>query len=412
MPTERDYHDGRWHANIRRRRSGDGHVYDARITQGRGQSASFPTLTAARAWRTKELARIQSGTVVADARLTLEDYVTHHWLPFYQSHHRESSYMVREGDCRVHIAPALGRTPIARLSPQQIQAFDQTLVTERKPATVGRIASTLSAALNQAVRWEMLPRNPAKGATPPPIPKRVPTLWTPEQTQAFLAAEDDPDWRCLWTLLALTGMRRGEALALTWADIDWENHAIRIERTMTRTQHGYVVGEAKTAGSRRVVAVPDALLTLLREAQSRQALQPCPERGGALEQTQQPNLQKLLVGRGVKGKQGGQPPFIFIRANGLPLSFSMLDSRFRAVTARAGLPHARQHDLRHLNVTMGLELGIPLKVLSERVGHANIGITAAIYAHVTREMDRGAAILIAERLMGESARDADERTGT
>jgi integrase len=321
---------------------------------------------------------VNDGSVAFDTRLTLGDYLTRRWLPFYQTRHRPSSVVVRETDVRLYLVPALGQTRLTALSPVVVQMFYTTLGTSRKPATIRRIAATLNAALNQAVRWELIPRNPATGASLPAVPRRPSTVLTPAQERAFLAAEDDADWRCLWQVLALTGMREGECCALVWEDVDYAAGTIRVERTLTKVpgrgpqggKYVWAVGPVK-AGEGRVVSVPGSLLTLLQ----------------ALQQRQEES----------RGRGPEQLPGCVI----FPRTPSAVIYRRSKIALRAGLPPARVHDLRHAHVTAGLVAGVPMKVLSARVGHASIQITADLYAHVTRDLDRAAAETIGGVLLGE-----------
>jgi len=320
-----------------------------------------------------------------DRRLTLREFLVERWLPSYAARYRASSFIKREADVRVHLVPGLGHIRLAALSPISVQAFYTELAQSRKPATVANVAATLNAALNQAVAWDILPRNPAKGAKPPPVPRRRATVLSPEQYRAFLAAEDDADWRCLWEVLAHTGMREAECCALVWADIDFAAGTIRVERTLTKVpgvgprggKTVWAVGPVK-AGEGRVVSVTSALLSLILPLQH------------------------------VGGLGGGHPveraPVLPATPESLtrvfPLTPSSVDYRREKIARRAGLPHSRVHDLRHAHVTAGLVAGVPMKVMSERVGHASIAITADLYAHVTRELDRNAAEVIGGVLLG------------
>jgi integrase len=332
---------------------------------------------------------VNDGSVAFDTRLSLGEYLTRRWLPFYATRHRPSSVVVRETDVRLYLVPALGQTRLAALSPVVVQMFYTNLAPSRKPATIRRIAATLNAALNQAVRWELIARNPARGASLPAMPRRPSTVLSPAQERAFLAAEDDADWRCLWQVLALTGMREGECCALVWEDVDYAAGTIRVERTLTKVpgrgpqggKYVWAVGPVK-AGEGRVVSVPGSLLTLLREAQQRQEARVLSS--GRLEH---PSRSLRL---------SPQPLNVIF-----PRTPSAVMYRRAKIALRAGLPPARVHDLRHAHVTAGLVAGVPMKVLSARVGHASIQITADLDAHVPRDIDRAAAETIGGVLLGE-----------
>lgn len=340
-----------------------------------------------------------------DRRLTLREFLVEQWLPSYAARYRASSFIKRDADVRVHLVPNLGHIRLAALSPVAVQAFYTQLAQSRKPRTVANVAATLNAALNQAVAWDILPRNPAKGAKPPPVPRRRATVLTPEQYRAFLAAEDDADWRCLWDVLAHTGMREAECCALVWGDVDYTAGTIRVERTLTRApgvgprggKTVWTVGPVK-AGDGRVVSVTSALLALVQRMQQRQE--------GLAIAGQEDGL--VVSGRDVLQNMQHVAPL----SNGVvdggrifPLTPSSVMGRRAIIAKRAGLPHSRVHDLRHAHVTAGLIAGVPMKVMSERVGHSSIAITADLYAHVTRELDRSAAEAIGGVLLGELVLD-------
>lgn len=333
----------------------------------RQASKTFRRKADAEAWLGEMLGNGRRG-LAPESGTTLAAYLTHDWLPFYKERHKISSYRKREKDCRVHLIPALGAARLTALTPARIQRLYRDLGTTLAPNTVHGIASTLDAALNQAVKWELLHRNPARGAEKPAVARRPPTVWTPEQTRAFLAAEDDPAWRCLFALLTVTGMRKAEVLALVWDDLDLAAGVLHIRHALVwhGKETGFVVGPPKTRDSVRNVALPTALVAMLREHRHE--------------------------------RDTGRTP-LFIGRNGV-LTPSAIDWRFRRTTARAGLPTIRVHDLRHTNATIALGAGVPLKVISERLGHADIGITSRVYAHVTRELDRSAANVLGDVLLG------------
>jgi integrase len=358
--------------SIERRVNKNGTIaYRARIplppgTDGRRRwkSATRPTEKLAQAWIVEELGRIQRGIIPGGDHLRLRDFLIGQWLPFYAAHRKPSSYVVREGVCRNHIIPALGHISLAKLTPGLVQTFYTERSTHLAPNTVGAIATTLSAALRAAVDWELLHRNPCQGARVPRVMRREPTIWTPEQTRAFLAGEAHPFWHALWAVLIETGMRVGEAVALEWGDVDWEGATLRIERTVTKAGKGKgkTIGPTKTARGRRVVALSEALLALLRQ---NFAVTPRPTTG---------------------------PIF--------PISIDAVYARFIRQSKALGMPQIRLHDLRHGNVVAALEAGVPLIVLSERLGHASIKITGDTYAHVTRRLDWQSAAIIGGLLLG------------
>jgi integrase len=341
----------------------------------RQATATFKTRKDAHIWLAERSGRIARGEHDDGAHLSLHAYLTEHWLPFYANQRSSSSYQNRESVIRNHISPALGHIRLGKLTPILVQTFYNDLSKNYAPNTVLGISSTLSAALRMAVEWELLHRNPAQGARTVAARKTEPTIWTPEQVRSFLAAETDPHWHCLWAVLLETGMRRGELLALRWDDIDFDAGTVRVERTITKAGKGKgsTIGPTKTARGVRNVALSAACLALLRDSS------PPPE--------------ATII--------GVEPKRIF------PVSVNQLYDRFVRLTASVpGLPRIRPHDARHSNVVAALEAGIPLIVISERLGHASIRITGDVYAHVTRRLDKASAETLGALLLGEGHEEA------
>lgn len=372
----------------------------------RWTSETFRTKREAEAFRAESVTRRNRGIVDTGARLRLGDYLTDRWLPFYKTQQRPSSYRAREIGCRVHIIPKLGHYKLSQLTPSVVQMFYNELEGSIHPNTIRSIATTLSAALNMAVRWELIYRNPCQGATKPKPVKRPAALWEPEQVQHFLASEPDLDWRCLWATLAVTGMRLGELLALTWDDIDFAHGTLHVRRTMAKGYAGLTINAPKTANGTRAITVHDGLLTLLRATQERQEARHSLATGKPRQLPQNGSkrgnhLRGVVTGINVVAQPASERwRVVFDRGDGFPLTPNMVDHRWTQNLTRSGLPKIRKHDLRHGAATVWLESGIDLKVVSEQLGHSSIQITGDVYAHVTQKLARAAAKVIGERILG------------
>jgi integrase len=198
-------------------------------------------------------------------------------------------------------------------------------------------------------------------------------------------------------------MRRGELLALRWDDIDFDAGTVRVERTITKAGKGKgsTIGPTKTARGVRNVALSAACLALLRDTRLRRLVPAVhtqvPPVGGGVESGEV--LTTLVTG--AVGKTGDPRHEVIF-----PFSVNQLYERFVRLSASVpGLPKIRPHDARHSNVVAALEAGIPLIVISERLGHASIRITGDVYAHVTRRLDKASAETLGGLLLGEGALD-------
>lgn len=202
--------------------------------------------------------------------------------------------------------------------------------------------------------------------------------WTAVELGAFLRGEDEDRLLACWWLLASTGMRRGEALGLRWSDLDLENARLSVSRTLVTTearragQPGMAWSTPKTAEGRRNVALDGATVAALKAHRARQA------------------EEKLAVGPGYRDEQ-----LVFCQLDGTPIHPKTLSWNFGAKIKRLGLRRIRLHDLRHSHATLALQAGLHPKVVQERLGHANIGITLDTYSHVTPAMQAEAAEKVA-----------------
>lgn len=178
--------------------------------------------------------------------------------------------------------------------------------------------------------------------------------------------------RNAFTILATTGMRRGEALGLRWGDVDFDSSQLAIVQTVSTVDSKVVVGQPKTAGSRRTVYVHDATIKALRQQRQLQV----EERLAAGPAWDTDND---LVFRNVTG--GLVNPDWFSR-------------HFDQLVAKTDVPRIRLHDLRHTNATLSLKAGVHPKVVSERLGHSSIAITLDLYSHVTPGISREAAATV------------------
>jgi integrase len=315
------------------------------------------------------LFEVERGTYHRSPRTLFADYLHTVYLPWYRTRVREASYIQCEIHVRRHIVPALGQARLCDLDTMTMQRFVTDLNRAFKPSTVRAIFTTLKAALRQAVEWSILGKSPIGTAKPPPPQRREATIWTKAHTSSFLHSVTDTDIRLLFHLIAQTAMRKSEALALQWRDVDLGDATIRVERTLTRrTDLSWTVGPPKTAQGRRTLAIPNELVRELRAYRTRQDAR-----------------------RRNAGACWVDEDWIFDNGQGKRLPVSTADYRWSVLRKQSGLPSIRVHDLRHSGATHMLEAGIPLKVVSDYLGHAGVSITADVYQHVTETLGRQAA---------------------
>ncbi len=196
--------------------------------------------------------------------------------------------------------------------------------------------------------------------------------------------------RALWMLALATGMRQGEILALTWRAVDLPAKLVHVRRTLKRRAEadgGYAVKEPKTKRSRRSVRIPPDVVAALKEHRTRQA------------------QERLAMGPAWHTDLD----LVFCRQDGYYLANNTNRAQFHSLLKRAGLPQVRVHDLRHTFATLALAAGINVKVVSEILGHANIGITLEVYGHVMPDMQEHAVAAISDVLFAPEPSPDEDR---
>jgi len=327
------------------------------------------------------LAAIASGLHVEPSKMLLADFLRNEWLPAIRPTIRPTTFSSYETHVERHIIPKLGSLQLQQITGVQINLLYARLLSEPcdqgrllSPSTVRRVHATLHRALKDAVRWSKIPRNPVDAADPPRAVgfDREMKVWTAKDLKTFLVAERDGDLYPLWLTMGTTGMRRGEALGLTWEDLDLEAGHLSIKKTRIVNGYETLLSTPKTKKGRRMLALDPATTAALKKLRAQQMTQ-CLRRGVPWDDTQA----------------------VFTSDDGVPYHPKRVSRLFAEGAKKAGLPVIRLHDLRHTYATLALVSGIHPKVVSERLGHANIGITLDCYSHCLPTLSEEAASRVA-----------------
>jgi integrase len=177
--------------------------------------------------------------------------------------------------------------------------------------------------------------------------------------------------------MATTGMRRGEVLGLRWSEVELAHKQLAILRAHVLANRQLVVSEPKTAKGRRTIALDEATVAVLQRHGRQQ-------------------LEERLVA----GERWVDTGLVVTHEDGSAVDPRLFSSWFKQHARDAGLPHIRLHDVRHSYATAALKAGVPTKVVSERLGHASIGITLDTYSHVLPNMQAEAAEQVARLILG------------
>ena len=324
------------------------------------------------------------GGALATGELDVAAYLQR-WLAHARGRVRAVTYEGYEVLLRRHALPRLGQLRLEELDPLAIQNLYGELLAgsaERGALSAGTVLNlhlVLNQAFAQAVRWRLLAANPVAGAQPP-RPRRAPRQLVDPPLLAALLASVAGSWLEAPAAIAVaTGMRRGEILGLRRSDLKSDLSALRVHRTLQPTREGLVFEQPKTARSRRTVLLP----AFLRPYLERQLAAQAARRAGAADWQEQ----GLLIDRG----------------DGRPLNPDTLSTGWARHLRRQKLPPIRFHDLRHAHATLMLVQGVHPKVVSERLGHASVGITLDTYSHVLPTLQEEAAAAF-DALFGEESR--------
>lgn len=232
--------------------------------------------------------------------------------------------------------------------------------------TVEQAHAVLHRALDEAMHWGLATRNPTQLVTPPRPRKREMMALSRNQLQHLLQFTTGTRWHVLWTLLATTGLRLGEALGLTWRDVDLDVGRLIIQRSLQRQPGaGLVFVLPKTERSRRTVHLSElarCALLALREV---------------------PHCYAVAAGMA--------RDLVLTSLRGGPVEPSEINHALTRDLRRAGLPHIRAHDLRHTTASIPLEAGNHPKIVQDLVGHSTIRLTLDTYCHLTPPLHQQAA---------------------
>lgn len=297
----------------------------------------------------ERVAAINGGTFAELTPATFEEFSIQ-WLQKYaEPRLKESTIESYARHLRLHWIPAFGTTSLSRLTTTRIEeTVNDLLAGGLSGKSVNNALVVLKLELKHAVRWGYLAVNPAEPVQRVRVEREEMRAMTPEQIKRLLSAADPDAWLLL-TLAVFTGLRRGELLALTWGDVNWQAAQVSVQRSLWK---GKFIGPKTKNAIRRVDLAPQ-VLEALREARP----------PGTLE--------------AIRGQ------LVFSSANGTPLSpDNMVKRRFHPALRRAELPHFRFHDLRHTYASLLIAAGEHPKYVQAQLGHASITTTLDRYGHL------------------------------
>ncbi len=359
----------------------------AEISLGPGKRKKFYCKTKQEALKKKNeaLRELEQGTLATGPQKKLRDYLED-WIENVHKDKLRVSAYVKYKKLIKYIVADLGEVRLQKLTAEQVRRFYTKKAQEGLSSkTINSIHGVLHLALDNAVRWNYVSRNVCDLVTPPRIVSREVTPLTLDQAQMLLRSVREHRLEVLLTMAVVTGMRRGELLALRWSNIDFERRTLQVLHTVDYIpKYGYVETEPKTAAGKRLINIPTFLLDMLKQHRVQQ-----------LEQRLQ------------QGDAWENRDLVFPDLQGGYFNPNYLLRMFKKLLIEAGVPHMHFHDLRHSAATILLSMGVNMKVIQELLGHSDIAITLGRYSHLLPSMQQE----VVEKWDGVFRRDKEEGRG-
>lgn len=350
--------NGRWVAQVR--------------IEGQRLGKSFSTQKECRSWIKDMQEQIENGLSVDGFKMTVHDLFKM-WLESIQGSVRPRTLDQYQGVVRNHLEPVLGEIKLRELQPYQIQQLYNSLLAEGKSnRTVQLVHSVIHRALVVGQQLGLVGRNPASAVTPPKVPQKEMQVLDDNQARQLLIAAQGDRYEAMYYLAITTGLRQGELLGLKWEDIDFSSGILQVKRQLQRVPgKGVRLSEPKTKAGRRQIQLGPESVNQLIIHRRRQDI----ER---------------------EGDRWEEHGLVFPSSVGTPTGQRNLIRSFKRLLKKAGLPDIRFHDLRHTAATLMLLNGIPLIVVSRRLGHSKPSVTLDIYGHYLPGMQAEAAVMMDE----------------
>lgn len=310
---------------------------------------------------------------------TLEE-VYNLWFEVYKTTVKETTYLQTDHRMKKYVLPTFGVIKLERLDLKTAQKMVNDW--SKKFGMYTKLLLYVSKVCDHAVTLEIIDSNPFKKVTKPKqvvVKKHSLKYYTKEQLELFMKTVDQRVSQvsdkaliqkyyaefdaAVFRLLAYSGMRIGEALALSWEDINFEDKIVDINKNLSQTKDSFVVSTTKTRSSNRIITLDDKTLYILKKWRLRQ--------------------RELLLTNGVT-----QINFIFTGYTGEMVYRTDVYQRSKRLADKAGLQNIGCHGFRHTHATILFEAGISPKEIQNRLGHSDISMTLDTYTHLTKHMEK------------------------
>lgn len=316
---------------------------------------------------------LENHTFTKESKITVKDFIRQ-WIELYIKDQLSPTtvqhYVVQTEN---YIIPVFGDMYLQQVKNIDVQKWLFSLQKKSPltgkpmaPKTIKNIFLNLSAAMKKAVMLELIPKNPCDNVTMPKLERFHPDVYSIEEVEHMLDCAKGTSMYLPLMIEICIGLRRGELLALKWKHIDFENGYLSVEENLVTVNNERITKAPKTQSGKRSIQIPATLLTLLRDTKTE--------------------------------RKANDNDYIICQKDGSPYKSDSFTQKFRRFLEANDLKHLRFHDLRHINATIMLSLGISPKVAQERLGHSSYQVTMDIYSHVLKKVEKEAADKLDEAL--------------
>ncbi|MFP3122610.1 tyrosine-type recombinase/integrase [Ectobacillus funiculus] len=322
------------------------------------------------------------GTYIQPNKILYKEYLLNQFLEDKMTKVKKQTLNTYRWIVEQHIIPTIGYVELTKLNPMMIQGLYNKLTKEQtlSDENIQKVHTLINDSLKKAERWGLIARNPAALVDRPKAVKKEITVWNVEEVRRFLKCAKKGGRYYIAFLLALTtGMRQGEILGLRWKDVDFESGCVRITQTLS-SDGKELLPYTKTKSGSRTIDLPEETIIALKE-------------------------HWLFIRREKEAKVYKDLDLVVCTELGTPTHKSNIRRVFKAIIKKADVPKIRFHDMRHTHATLLLLQGVNPKIVSERLGHADVRITLDTYSHLLPSMQKETALKFGKLLFEEDSED-------
>lgn len=323
------------------------------------------------------ISEVEHGKSLKQSSMTVKEWIAK-WMELYITPYIEETTRVGyKTKLKCYIHPMLGDIKIKSLRAEHIQRMvNDMLAKGLSPKNIRDTYNIVNASMKKAVALKEILYNPCEGVELPKQKKYRAKVYDTKTIHEILDIAKGSDIYLAILILTTVGLRRGELLALRWENIDFDKQIIKVRENMVRGEDGFILKAPKTEAGIRDIHIGKDLVEILKEAHT------------------QYKVDRMRYGLGFQDLG-----FVIRQEDGSPLHPDSMTRKWIRFIKANDLPQIRLHDLRHSNATALIRAGVSPKVVSERLGHADVSITLSTYTHVLPDMDAAAADKLDEILL-------------